>query len=433
MLCDNITTAPTGRLLFAGQDTVALARQYGTPLYLLDEDKVRENCRTYAAVCRRYFDGRAQPLYASKANAFKRLYQIVEEEGLGIDVVSSGELYTALQAGCDVNRVYFHGNNKTDEDIRYGVERNVGYFVADNLEEIRAIEAEAARQNRRQRVLLRLTPGIDPHTYAAVATGRVDSKFGNAIATGQAGEITAYTLRQPHVELTGFHCHVGSQVFEEDVFERAAAVMLEFAAHCKQAYGYTARQLDLGGGFGVRYVESDPSLDIDAKVGRLAAAVREACGRLGMEMPEIRIEPGRSIVANAGMTLYTVGTVKRIPGYKNYVSVDGSMADHPRYALYGSQYTCMLAGKMGEPQTLACSVVGRCCESGDIIQEHVKLPASVCRGDILAVCTTGAYHYSMSSNYNRLPRPPVVMLRGGREHEIAVRRESLADLCRNDV
>ena len=188
-----------------------------------------------------------------------------------------------------------------------------------------------------------------------------------------------------------------------------------------------AQQLDLGGGFGVRYVESDPSLDIDAKVGRLAAAVREACDRLGMEMPEIRIEPGRSIVANAGMTLYTVGTVKRIPGYKNYVSVDGSMADHPRYALYGSQYTCMLAGKMGEPQTLACSVVGRCCESGDIIQEHVKLPASVCRGDILAVCTTGAYNHSMASCYNAVPRPPIVMIDGERDY-VAVRRETAEDL-----
>lgn len=433
MLCDNITTAPAGRLLFAGQDTVELARRYGTPLYLLDEDRLRANCRTYAAACRRHFGGKAQTLYASKANAFKRLYQIVEEEGLGIDVVSSGELYTALQAGCDVSRTYFHGNNKTGEDIRYGMESGVGYFVADNEEEVRAIEAEAARQGRRQKVLLRLTPGIDPHTYEAVATGRVDSKFGSAIETGQAGEITAYTLRQPHVELAGFHCHVGSQVFEGDVFRRAAAVMLAFAAQCKERYGYTVRQLDLGGGFGVRYVESDPPLDVDAQVGQLAAAVQETCGRLGLEMPEIRIEPGRSIAADAGMTLYTVGTVKRIPGYKNYVSVDGSMADHPRFALYGAPYTCLLANKMQEPPDFPCSVVGRCCESGDIIQEGVKLPASVGRGDILAVCTTGAYHYSMSSNYNRLPRPPVVMLRGGSEHQVAVRRETLADLCRNDL
>lgn len=433
MLCDNITTAPAGRLLFAGQDTVELARRYGTPLYLLDEDRLRTNCRTYAAACRRHFGGKAQPLYASKANAFKRLYQIVEEEGLGIDVVSSGELYTALRAGCDVSRAYFHGNNKTGEDIRYGMESGVGYFVADNEEEVRAIEAEAARQNRRQKVLLRLTPGIDPHTYEAVATGRVDSKFGAPIETGQAGALTACTLRQPHIELEGFHCHVGSQVFDGDVFERAAAVMLEFAAHCKNEYGYTARQLDLGGGYGVRYVEGDPCLNVDARMERLATAVREACEKLGLEMPEIRIEPGRSIVADAGMTLYTVGAVKRIPGYKNYVSVDGSMADHPRYALYGAPYTCLLANKMQEPPAFSCSVVGRCCESGDIIQEGVKLPASVGRGDILAVCTTGAYHYSMSSNYNRLPRPPVVMLRGGSEQQVAVRRETLADLCRNDV
>lgn len=433
MICDNITVAGNGHLLFAGQDTVELARQYGTPLYLMDEDKIRANCRRYTAALDRQFGGRARALYAGKANSFRHIYQIMREEKMGIDVVSSGEIYTALQAGYDLGQAYFHGSSKTDEDIRYAMDSGVGCFVADNLEELAATEAEAARRNRRQKVLLRLTPGIDPHTYAAVSTGKVDSKFGSAIDTGQAAEITAYTLRQPHLELLGFHCHVGSQVFDQDVFERAAVIMLEFAAEMKRKHGYTARQLDLGGGCGVRYVESDPQPDVEEQVGRIAAAVRAACARLGMEMPELLMEPGRSIVADAGMTLYTAGTVKRIPGYKNYVSVDGSMADHPRFALYGSRYTCLLANKMAEPCTFTCSVVGRCCESGDIIQEQVPLPAGVCRGDIVAVCTTGAYHYSMASNYNRLPRPPIVMLRGGREHNLAVRRESLADLCRNDL
>ena len=432
MICDNITVSESGRLLFAGQDTVELARQYGTPLYLMDEDKIRENCRVYAAAFQKHFGDRARPLYASKANSFKRIYEIMKEEQMGIDVVSSGEIYTALQAGYDLSRAYFHSNNKTDEDIRYSMENGIGYFVADNVEEIRAIEAEAARRGVRQKVLLRLTPGIDPHTYEAIATGKVDSKFGSAIETGQAEEITAFTLQQPHVELVGFHCHVGSQVFAEDVFERAAVIMLEFVAAMKNKYGYMAQQLDLGGGYGVRYVESDPDLDVDTKVGEVAAAIRQACARLEIDLPEIHMEPGRSIVGAAGMTLYTAGTVKKIPGYKNYVSVDGGMPDNPRFALYGASYTCLLANKMNEPAGFECSVVGRCCESGDIIQEHVMLPASVGRGDIVAVCTTGAYNYSMASNYNRLPRPPIVMLRGGGEHYVAVRRESLADLCRND-
>jgi len=432
MICDNITTGQNGHLFFAGQDTVELARQYGTPLYLLDEDQIRENCRVYTKAFKKHFGPGARPLYASKANAFKHIYQIMREENMGIDVVSSGEIYTALQAGYPLENAYFHSNNKTDEDIRYAIANHIGYFVADNVEEVKAVDAEAARAGIRQKILLRLTPGIDPHTYEAVATGKVDSKFGSAIETGQAEEITAFTLKQEHIELVGFHCHVGSQVFAEDIFERAAVIMLEFVADMKKKYNYLAQQLDLGGGYGVRYVDSDPYLDVDKKVSEVAAAIKETCQRLGIEMPDIHMEPGRSIVANAGMTLYTAGTLKKIPGYKNYVSIDGGMPDNPRFALYKSSYTCLLANKMTEDKDFECSVVGRCCESGDIIQEHVMLPRSVQRGDTVAVCTTGAYNYSMASNYNRLPRPPIVMLSGGKSY-VAVRRESLADLCLNDL
>lgn len=431
MICDNIT-AKNGILHFAGQDTVKLAEKYGTPLYLMDEDKIREKCRAYKHAFEKHFGPSAQPLYASKANCFKRIYEIMKEEGMGIDVVSSGEIYIAKQAGFDLSHAYFHSNNKTDEDIRYAIENGIGYFVADNAEEVKAVEAEAARCGIRQKLLLRLTPGIDPHTYEAVATGKVDSKFGSAIETGQAEEITAFTLAQPHVELMGFHCHVGSQVFSEDIFERAAVVMLEFMADIKEKYGFTAPVLDLGGGYGVRYVDSDPYLDIETKVGEVAAAVKETCARLHMEVPEIHMEPGRSIVADAGMTLYTVGTVKKIPGYKNYVSIDGGMTDNPRFALYGSSYTCLLANKMNETCDFTCSLVGRCCESGDIIQENIQMPSSVGRGDIAAVCTTGAYNYSMASNYNKLRRPPIIMLSGGTDY-VAVKRESFEDLCRNDV
>lgn len=431
MICDNITVKD-GILQFAGQDTAKLAAKYGTPLYLMDEDKIREKCRAYKHAFEKNFGPSAQPLYASKACCFKRIYEIMREEGMGIDVVSSGEIYTALKAGFDLSQAYFHSNNKTDEDIRYAIENGIGYFVADNEEEVKAVEAEAARKGICQKLLLRLTPGIDPHTYEAVATGKVDSKFGTAIETGQAAEIVKFTLAQPHVELVGFHCHVGSQVFEEDIFERAAVVMLEFIAEMRDTLGYTAKMLDLGGGYGVRYVESDPYLDIETKVDEVAAAIKEACARLNLEIPEIHMEPGRSIVADAGMTLYTAGTVKKIPGYKNYVSIDGGMTDNPRFALYGSAYTCFLANKMDETCDFECSVVGRCCESGDIIQEHVMMPSSVGRGDIVAVCTTGAYNYTMASNYNRIGRPAIVMLSGG-ENYVAVRRESFEDLCRNDL
>lgn len=432
MICDNISVSPQGRLLFAGQDAIGLARQYGTPLYLMDEDRIRANCRIYQQAFQKHFKPGSRPLYASKVNCFKRIYEIMRDEQMGIDVVSSGEIYTAAQAGYDLSHAYFHGNNKTDEDIRYALDHGVGYFVADSTEEVCALEAEAARRGVTQKLLLRLSPGIDPHTYAAVATGKVDSKFGSAIETGQAEEITLLTLRQPHLRLEGFHCHVGSQVMEEDVFERCAVIMLEFIAAMYRKHGYLASQLDLGGGYGVRYVESDPCLDIDHRIGEVAAVVHETCRRLALPEPEVHMEPGRSIAADAGMTLYTVGTVKRIPGYKNYVSVDGGMPDNPRFALYRAPYTCLLADRVAAGPRFSCSVVGRCCESGDIIQEKVDLPADVHRGDILAVCTTGAYNYSMASNYNRLPRPPMVMLRGG-EHELVVRRESFADLCRNEL
>lgn len=371
------------------------------------------------------------PLYASKANSFKQIYKIMTEEDMGIDVVSAGEIYTALEAGYDLSRAYFHSNNKTDWDVAYAIDNGVGYFVADNEEEIKVIEREAGLRGLRQKVLLRLTPGIDPHTYEAISTGKVDSKFGSAIETGQAEEITAFTLKQPHVELVGFHCHLGSQVFTDDVFERAGVIMLDFIADMKKKYGYMAQQLDLGGGYGVRYVEDDGYLDVDKKVGEVAKACKDECAKLGIDLPEIHMEPGRSIVADAGMTLYTVGTVKKIPGYKNYVSIDGGMPDNPRFALYKSRYTCLLANKMNEKCDFECSLVGRCCESGDIIGEHVMFPSSVTRYDTAAVCTTGAYNYSMASNYNRLPRPPIVMLKGGTSY-VAVRRESLQDLVRND-
>ncbi len=433
MICNNLSVNEAGHLCLGGKDTVELAKTYGTPLYLMDEDRIRERCRTYREAMQAAFGAEALPLYAGKAAAFRHIYRIMREEGMGIDVVSSGEIYSAASVGFPMERAYFHSNNKTDADVAYAMETGVGYFVVDNREELDAIRREAEKRGIRQKVLLRLTPGIDPHTYAAVATGKVDSKFGSAIETGQADEITAYALGISEIDLVGYHCHVGSQVFDSDVFLRAAAIMLQFAAEMKTKYGFVTRELDLGGGYGVRYLEEHPTIDIAANIREVGAAVREQCKALGIDLPAMRMEPGRSIVADAGMTLYTAGTVKRIPGYKNYVSVDGGMTDNPRFALYRSPYTVLLANRPeSDAEPFRCSVVGRCCESGDILQEDVLLPSDVARGDIVAVLTTGAYNYSMASNYNRIPRPPIVMLRGGEEF-VAVRRESPEDLCRNEL
>ena len=430
MICSNISKNKN-TLYFANVSTAEMAKKYGTPLYLMDEDKIRSNCRVYKNAMDKYFDGNAMPLYASKASSFKRIYEIIKEEGLGIDVVSSGEIYTALKAGLSLENAYFHSNNKTDWDIEFAIDNKIGYFVVDNAEELEVINETAGKKGIVQKILLRLTPGIDTHTYEAINTGKVDSKFGSAIETGQAEEITKYALSLKNIDLAGFHCHIGSQVFDSDTFFRSSEIMLSYMAEIKSKYNFEARELSLGGGYGVRYVETDPCIDIDENIKTVAERVKEYCEKFSLKIPKILMEPGRSIVADAGMTIYTVGTVKTIPGYKNYVSIDGGMTDNPRFALYGSEYTVLLANKVDEKADFSCSVVGRCCESGDIIQENVMLPRPV-RGDLVAVCTTGAYNYSMASNYNRLPRPPIVMLSGGKDY-VAVKRETLDDIISNDI
>lgn len=432
MICDNIARRDDGELTFAGQSLTALAAKYGTPLYLYDENKIREKCRAYTSSIRDFFDGEGRVMYASKAASFKRIYEIMAEEGMGIDVVSIGEIYTAHLAGFPLKKAYFHSNNKTDYDIEYAIEHGVGYFVVDNAEELYAIDRIAKEFGKAQRVLLRITPGIDPHTFSAVATGKVDSKFGSAIETGQAAEITKIALSLPNVELYGFHCHVGSQIFDADVYLSTSEVMLSFVSDIQKQLGFVTKELDIGGGLGVRYVESQPQINIRETLCNVSKAMKATAKKLGIALPFICFEPGRSIVADAGLTVYTVGTVKRIPGYKSYVSVDGSMADNPRFALYGSPYTILPVARAVGDDSMICSVVGRCCESGDILQENVPMPSDIGRGELLACLTTGAYHYSMASNYNRLGRPPIIMLDGERDY-VAVRREGVEDLTRLDV
>lgn len=431
MICDNLNINEKGHLTFAGRDTVELAEKYATPLYLLDEDKIREKCRIYTTAMKKFFGEDAMPLYAGKALCIKDIYRIMREEGMGIDVVSPGEVYTARVGGFPMERAYFHGNNKTDTDISFAMDMGVGYFVCDSVDELYAIEREAGKRGITQKVLLRITPGIDPHTHQAINTGRVDSKFGAAIETGQAKDLVALALAQKHVSVMGYHCHIGSQIFETTPFTDAADIMIKFSADMKDELGFEAKEINLGGGMGVRYIEEHPEIDYAANIAVIADHMKAVSKARGLKFPAVRMEPGRSIVADAGMTLYTAGTVKTIPGFKNYVSIDGGMPDNPRFALYQSPYTVELANRMNDKKDFVCTVAGRCCESGDLIQEDVPLPRPE-RGDIVAVLTTGAYNHSMASNYNRIPRPPVVVLRGG-EDRLVLRRESYEDMLACEV
>jgi len=431
MLYKNLTVNEAGHLCIAGLDTVQLAQEYGTALMLMDESIIRGRCRTYKQAMAEYLPAGSMPLYASKALSFKRMYEIMKEEGMGIDVVSSGELHTAIRAGFPLEKAFFHGNGKTDFDIRFAMENHMGHFVCDNADELDAIDAEAARQGICQKVLLRLTPGIDPHTHAKINTGRIDSKFGAAIETGQAEELILRALGKEHVQLDGYHCHIGSQIFEHDPFCDAAVLMLQFAAQIKEKHGYTPKILNLGGGMGVPYTENDPVIDYAANIRSIGKLVSDTCRNLGLEEPVVLMEPGRSIVADAGITLYSVTSIKKIPGFKNYAAINGGMTDNPRYTLYQSSYTVLPADRMNDQRDFVCTIAGCCCESGDLIQEDVSLPEPK-RGDLIAVLTTGAYNYSMASNYNRVPRPPVVMI-GENGPYVAVRREKLEDLTAYDL
>lgn len=426
MLYENLGVNETGHLTIGGLDALTLAEEFGAPLYVLDEDRVRANCRRYTQAMGQWMPAGSQPLFAGKALCFKGLYPVLKEEGMGADVVSPGEIYTALAGGFPPEQLYFHGNNKTDEDIQYALDRNVGHFIVDNPLELERLDHFAGLRGRKQKVLLRVTPGIDPHTLQAINTGRIDCQFGVPIETGQAADFVAKALTLEHLEVEGFHSHIGSQIFEAEPFCDAVDILLNFAQTLREKLGFTARVLNLGGGFGVRYQETDPQVDIPGNIRALAEHLEAGCAEKNYPLPRVLLEPGRSIVADAGVTLYRVGGVKTIEGYRSYVTVDGGMTDNPRYALYQSPYTVLPADRMHDAPDFLCSVAGRCCESGDLIQENIRLP-KMRRGDLLAVLTTGAYNFTMSSNYNRLCRPALVMLRNGKAR-LAVRRQTFEDL-----
>ena len=428
---DCLSLNPAGHLTVGGCDTLDLAAQYGTPLYVFDETQLRQNCRAYVRSLERFYGGNGIALYASKAFCCKEVLRVMMEEGMGNLVCSGGELYTALQVGFPMERLYFHGNNKRPKEIEMAVTHGVGRVVVDNLAELRRLDAEAARQGKKAKILLRVKPGIDAHTHDFIRTGQIDSKFGFALETGEALEAAKAASASANIELCGIHCHIGSQIFDAAPFTLAAEVMFGFLARINAECGAALQELDLGGGFGVRYDENDSPLPYEAYMEAVAAALRVKAAEYGLPMPFIALEPGRSIPAPAGITLYTVGAVKNIPNVRSYLLTDGGMNDNPRYALYGAKYTVLNAARAGEAASETYTVAGRCCESGDLIQEHTKVqPAK--EGDVLAVLATGAYNYSMSMNYNRMARPAVVMVKDGASR-IIVKAETIEELCRNDM
>ncbi len=423
-------TNRSGHLELGGCDAVDLAREFGTPQLVIDEGRLRANCRAYRETLTREY-GNAQPLFGSKALCIVATCQILSQEGFGLDVVSGGEIYTALRAGVPPHDLYFHGNNKTPDEIAYALQTGVGRFIVDNDQELDLLERFTDRLGTTAHVLLRLTPGIEPHTHKAIQTGGVDSKFGFGMLDGSARQAVARASRMRRVHLHGLHVHIGSQVVDLEPFRLAARVLIEFAGRMRDELDVVVEELNLGGGLGIRYLSTDTPPSIAAYVTALADVVKAATTEHRMTPPRLYIEPGRSIVGEAGVTLYTVGTIKPIPGVRTYVAVDGGMFENPRPALYGAQYEAVVASRPLVQPTAPVAVAGRCCESGDVLLWDAHLP-SVEPGDVLAVFSTGAYTYSMASNYNRFPRPAVVLVGDGRAR-VVVERETYDDLIRKDV
>ncbi|MCC8023387.1 MAG: diaminopimelate decarboxylase [Clostridiales bacterium] len=431
LVSDCLDVNTRGHLTIGGCDTVDLAQKYGTPLYVLDENQIRQNCRDYKQSIEENYEGKGLPLYASKALCCKALCRIARDEGMGLDVVSGGELYTALQAGFPMERVYFHGNNKTYDELLMAVENGGGRIVVDNLTELQTLDALCREKGVRAKISFRIKPGIDAHTHSFIRTGQIDSKFGLALETGEAMEAVKQAIACAGVELVGLHCHIGSQIFDINPFILAAQVMVGFMADIRAETGKVIGELNLGGGFGIKYTRDDQPVPYGDYMKQVSAALKEACAEKDIPLPFVLIEPGRSVTGAAGLTLYTVGGVKEIPDVRTYVSVDGGMGDNPRYILYQSEYEVLVANKANQPAQTAVTVAGKCCESGDLIQEHVKL-ADPEVGDTLAVLSTGAYNYSMASNYNRIPKPAIVAVKDG-ESRLIVSRETYEDLASNDV
>lgn len=428
---DNGLSVENGHLMLGGADTVELANEFGTPLYVFDEQVIRNACRDYKNSIERYYDGKGMVLYASKAFSCKEMYRIVNEEGIGVDTVSGGEIYTALSSGFPAENIFFHGNNKTDTELKMAVENGIGRIVIDDFDEIERLSVIAKALEKTVCVMLRIKPGIDAHTHDFIKTGQNDSKFGFTLENGEALKAAKKAISAENLKLVGFHCHIGSQIFSTEPFCLAANVMANFIARIAKETGHTVTELNLGGGFGIRYTEKDDPLPYSEFMERVSAQLKYSCKELGLAVPKVFIEPGRSIVGPAGITLYTVGSIKTIPDIRTYVAVDGGMSDNPRYALYGAEYEAVIANRADEPKNFEATIAGKCCESGDLIGEGIMIQKPQ-TGDIMAVLATGAYNYSMASNYNRLPRPAAVMVKDGKARLI-IRRETFEDIVAKDI
>ncbi|KEK23682.1 diaminopimelate decarboxylase [Bacillus gaemokensis] len=418
-----------GHLEIGGCDTTQLAKTYGTPLYVYDEAAIRGKCRAF----HRAFSESGfsyQVAYASKAFLCMEMCRIAREENMSLDVVSGGELYTALQAGFPASRIHFHGNNKTEEEMVMALQANIGCFVVDNFFELEVLHDLAMQYGKIVNILVRVTPGVEAHTHEYITTGQDDSKFGFGVSNGQAIQAIQIALEKSNYNVLGIHSHIGSQIFETAGFVRAIEVLHHFLEEIREQTSYVVTVLNVGGGFGIRYTESDTPLTLETYVHAVTNAVRDQFTRNNYPLPEIWIEPGRSIVGDTGTTIYTVGAVKDIPGIRKYVSVDGGMTDNLRPALYGARYEAMLANRGNEEAKEVVSIAGKCCESGDMLIWDIELP-QIHAADLLAVSCTGAYGYSMANNYNRIRRPAVVFAKEGTS-QVVVERETYENIIGND-
>lgn len=419
-----------GILEIGGCNSLDLAKKFGTPLYVIDEELVRNNCRIFKnSFVEKNIE--TEVIYASKAFLTIGMCRLINEEGLSLDVVSGGELYTAIKSGFPIQKVYMHGNNKTKSELTMAIKAGVGRIIIDNKQEIEIIEKICETLDKKVDVLLRVNPGIEAHTHEYIQTTKNDSKFGESIFNNNIYETINTLINSKTINLKGFHCHIGSQIFEEESFYLEVWVMLKFLNKVKNNCGYSSEELNLGGGFGIYYANGDTPIKLESFLNNMLKIIIEKSNELNLSVPKIMIEPGRSIVSNAGTTLYDIGATKTTFGQKNYIFVDGGMTDNPRPALYGAKYEATIANKVLENNKTLYTVAGKCCESGDMIVKDIMLPKAEA-GDILAVFSTGAYNYSMASNYNRIPRPAVIFVKNG-QSRLVVKRESYEDLIKNDV
>ncbi|RMA91661.1 diaminopimelate decarboxylase [Priestia megaterium] len=419
-----------GHLEIGGVDTVELASNFGTPLYVYDVALIRQRARGFKETFEKH-GVKAQVAYASKAFSTIAMVQVVHEEGLSLDVVSGGELYTALAADFPKERIHFHGNNKSRAELEMAIKEDVGCIVVDNFYEIALLQEITEQYQKKMPVLLRLTPGIEAHTHDYILTGQEDSKFGFDLQNGQADEAVRLVQNSKGLELLGIHCHIGSQIFETTGFIMATQKLFAKMKEWKQRIEFVPQVLNLGGGFGIRYTEEDQPIPVSQYVEVIIEEVKKQSKQLEVEIPEIWIEPGRSLVGDAGTTLYSIGSRKHVPNVREYVAIDGGMNDNIRPALYQAKYEAVIANRMNDETDELVSIAGKCCESGDMLMWDVYLPKAN-PDDLLAMFCTGAYGYSMASHYNRLPKPAVVFVEDG-EAQLVVKRETYEDIVKNDV